>query len=127
MRNNHIALPLCPTNSRAVHWAVSIAPTPSACNVIQALGLPFSTLLDSLALICINWLRAGSRVYTDTELTISANSLLTTTSQSYRDFTISLEVKVPTYILSHHWARKILPSFPPYAAALSVGSLGGMR
>lgn len=47
MRNNHIALSLCPTNSTAVHCAVPIVPTSS---VFADIGATYSLLFDPLAL-----------------------------------------------------------------------------
>lgn len=111
MRNNHIAVPLCPTNTAAVHCAVPIAPTSS---VATDIGATFK-LFDSLVLTRFNWLRARSRVSRDTNPTISVKRLLTATSRlqalldgtssklcgkRYRLFTILLEVNVSVLIVT---------------------------
>lgn len=96
MRNNHIALPLCPTNSTAVHCAVPIAPTSS---VVTDIGVT-CCLLDSLASKSL-LAKARSRVSRrDTELAISANHLLTTTSncwESHPTLKVIASVAILTY------------------------------
>ncbi len=72
-----------------------IPTTPSNCGVTQVLGL-LLVLFDLLALTRFNWLWARSRVLFNIELPMESNNLLTTASQSYRLFTILLEVNVKT-------------------------------
>jgi hypothetical protein len=104
-----------------------IAATPSRHGVTHLLGLLFSVLFDSLAPVLINWLRARSRVSTDTEPTISVGSLLTTTSRSYRVFTIVPEVIVSVSILTCLSVFKTLSSLssPTNPSGLGEGLQGG--
>ncbi len=103
------------------------ASTPSRHGVTHLLGLLFSVLFDSLAPVLINWLRARSRVSTDTEPTISVDSLLTTTSPIYRVFTIVPEVIVFVLILTCLPVLKTLSSLssPTNPSGLDGGFQGG--
>ncbi len=78
MRNNHIALPLSPTNSTAVHCAMPIAPTLSAPKSIESTCFVFDSLASKSLLT-----EARSRVFKNTNLTISVKCLLTTASNCW--------------------------------------------
>lgn len=76
MRNNHIALPLSPTNSAAVHWAVPIAPRRSLIAQSPLTWFSFKSLALKFLLV-----GARGRVSKNTNSTISVKRLLTTASR----------------------------------------------
>lgn len=104
-RNNHINLPYRNTNRSAVHCAVPTAPTLSTIAGIEA---TFDLLFDSLALKSL-LVGAGSRVSSDTNLTISVKRLLTTWTHYWESHPF-LKVVVFEYILTQTLVAKILPS-----------------